>query len=167
MEYIKLLRTTSNSFWLMCFFSLNIAFSSIDALLHSFEIWSSNGNRLSVVVPKRITEFSDLISFLLIWSFSGITFFIDFCRSTNWNLSGFTIMLLFLNQCTANTDSSLMFQAMCLFFWMQLKLYCHLQNYKYQNSLIPLPLVIKEHIKEDRTEDRPLEYHRDQNLKRA
>ena len=44
--------TTSNSFWLMYFFSLNIAFSCMDALSHSFEIWSSNDNRLSIVIPK-------------------------------------------------------------------------------------------------------------------
>ena len=95
LEYIKLLRTTSNSFWLMYFFSLDIGFSCIDALLHSFEIWSSNDNRLSIVIPKRVTEFSDLISLSSIRSFSGIIFFVDFCRSINWNLSGIPIYCRF------------------------------------------------------------------------
>ena len=135
---MKLLRTTSNSFWLMYFFSMNIAFSCIDALLHSFEIWSSNDNRLSIVIPKRVTEFSDLISLLSIWSVSWITFFVGFCRSIIRDLSGFTIKLLFLNQFTANSDSFFNISSNVSLFWMQLKLHCHLQNYKYQNSLIPL-----------------------------
>ena len=124
--------------FLAYFSSLDIAFSCIDAMLHSFEIWSSNDNRLSIVIPKRVTEFSDSISLLLTWSFSWITFFVNFCKSINWNLSGFTIMLLFLNQFTADLDSFLMLQAMFLYFWMQSKLYCHLKNYKYQNFVIPL-----------------------------
>ena len=53
----------------MYFFSLNIAFSCISVLLHSFQIWLSNDNRLSIVIPKRVTEFSDLILLLQIWSF--------------------------------------------------------------------------------------------------
>ena len=92
-------------FWLMYFFSLNIAFSCMGALLYSFEIWSSNDNRLSIVIPKRVTKFSDSISLLSIWSFSWITFFVWFCGTINWSLSGFTIMLLFLNQFTADSDS--------------------------------------------------------------
>ena len=79
----------------MYVFSLNIAFSCINVLSHSFEIWLSNDNRLSIVIPKRVTEFSDLILLLHVSS----------------NVS---------------------------FFWMQLKLYCHRQNCKYQNPLIPL-----------------------------
>ena len=139
MEHIKLLRTTSNSFWLMYVFSLNKAFSCIDVLLHSFEIWSSNYNRLSLVISIRVTEFSDLISLLSIWSYSWITFFADFCKCINWILSVFTIMLLFLNQFTTNSDSFFNVSSnISLFFWIQLKLYCHLQNHKYQNSLIPL-----------------------------
>ena len=129
--YKKLLRTTSNSFWLMYFFS---SF----CLLHSFEIWSSNDDRLSVVIPNRALEFSDSISLLSIWSFNRITYFIDFCSKINWNLWGFTIMLLFANQFTAYSDSLFNFESMCLHFWMQLRLHCHLQNYKYQNLLISL-----------------------------
>ena len=105
MEYVKLLRATFSSFWLMYFFRLNKAFSCMDVLLHSFEIWLSNDNWLSIVIPKRVTDFSDSISLLSIWSFSWITFFVNFCRSINWNLSEFTIMLLILNQSTADSDS--------------------------------------------------------------
>ena len=94
----KLLRTTSNSFWLMYFFS-NVC------LLHSFEMWSSNGNRLSIVIPNRVIEFSDSITLLSIWSFNRITYFIDFCSKINWNLSGFTMMLLLANQFTTYSDS--------------------------------------------------------------
>ena len=115
----KLLRTTSNSFWLMYFFS-NVC------LLHSFEIWSSNDNRLSIVIPSRVIEFSDSIALLSIWSFNRITYFIDFCSKINWNLSVFTIMLLLANQFTAYSDSLFIFEAMCLHFWMQLRLHCHL-----------------------------------------
>ena len=129
--YKKLLRTTSNSFWLMYFFS-------IVCLLHSFEISSSNENQLSIVIPNRVIQFSDSISLLSIWSFNRITYFIDFCSKINWNLSGFTIMLLFANQFTAYSDSLFNFEAMCLHFWMQLRLHCHLKNYKYQNLLISL-----------------------------
>ena len=138
---IGIYKTVKNNFQfflLMYFFSLNIAFSCIDALLHSFEIWSSNDNWLSIVIPKRVTKFSDLISLLSIWSFSWITFFVDFCRSINWDFSGFTIMLLFLNQFTGDSDSFFNVSNNVSFFWMQLRLYCHLQNHKYQNSLIPL-----------------------------
>ena len=105
MEYIKLLRATFNSFWPMYFLSVNIAFSCMDALSHNFKIWSSNDNRLSIVIPKRVTEFSGSISLLSFWSISWITCCTDYCRSIIWILSGFNIMLLFLNQINADLDS--------------------------------------------------------------
>ena len=84
----------------MYFFSVNIAFSCMDALSHNFKIWSSNDIRLSIVIPKRGTEFSDSISLLSIRTYQfEITCFADFCRSIIGN--GFNIMLLFLNQVTA------------------------------------------------------------------
>ena len=151
----------------MCFFSLNIAFSCIDALLHSFEIWSSNDNWLSIVIPKRVTKFSDLISLLSIWSFSWITFFVDFCRSINWDFSGFTIMLLFLNQFTGDSDSFFnVSNNVSLFFgcnWDCIVI-CKIINIR---ILWYLSQVIKEYIKKDRTDDRHFRYSRDQNLQRA
>ena len=105
---IGIYKTVKDNFQLFLahlFLQSEFLFSSINALLHSFEIWSSNGNQLSVVMLKRATQFWDLILLLSMWSFSCITFFLDFCRSINWNLSGFCIMLLFLNQFTANSDS--------------------------------------------------------------
>ena len=56
----KTVKNTSNSFWLMYFFSLDIAFSCIDTLLHSFEIESSNDNQLSIVTSKKVAKFADL-----------------------------------------------------------------------------------------------------------
>ena len=53
-----------------------------------------------------------------------------------------------------------MFQAI----YVQLKLYYKLQICKYQNSLMPLESI---YIKKDRTNDRPLEYCRYQNLQRG
>ena len=50
--------------------SINIAFSCMDALLNNFYRWSSNDNQFSIIIPKRVTKFSDSISLLLIWSFS-------------------------------------------------------------------------------------------------
>ena len=151
----------------MYFFSLNIAFSCIDALLHSFEIWSSNDNWLSIVIPKRVTKFSDLISLLSIWSFSWITFCVDFCRSINWDFSGFTIMLLFLNQFTSDSDSFFnVSNNVSLFFgykWDCIVI-CKIINIR---ILWYLSQVIKEYIKKDRTDDRHFRYSRDQNLQRA
>ena len=54
---------------------------------------------------NRVTEFSDLILLLSIWDFSGIIFSVDLCRSINWNLARLSIMLLFLNQFAADSDS--------------------------------------------------------------
>ena len=69
----------------------------MDALLYSFEIWSSNDNWLSKAIPKshQILRFNFVVIELRV--FLELIFIVDFCRSINWNLSGFTIMLLFLN----------------------------------------------------------------------
>ena len=57
---IGIYKTVKNNFQLFLahlFLQSEFLFSSIDALLHSFEIWSSNGNQLSVVMLKRATQF--------------------------------------------------------------------------------------------------------------
>ena len=138
LEYIKLLKTSYSSSWHKYFFSLNIVFSCMDALLHKFETWSSNDNQLSIVITWRVTEFSDLISLLSIWSCSWIICFVDICSSINLNLSGFTIMLIFLNQFAVDSNPFFNVSSNVYLFLDASELYCHLQNYKYHNSLIPL-----------------------------
>ena len=126
----KQLRTTSNSFWLNCFFSLNIAFNCVNALLHSLKY----GHQIITDCQYQ----KDSISLLSIWSFSWIIFLADFVEVLNGVYLGSLSCHYFWTNFLPIRIHFLMFQAMCLYLWMQLKLYCHLQNCKYQNYFIPL-----------------------------
>ena len=138
LEYIKLLGPTFNSFWSMHFFILNIDFSCMNVLLDIFKIWSTSDNRLSIAIPQRVAKFSDSVSLLSIWSFSWVTFSVDCYRNIIGIYAGSLSRYYFWTTFPSIRIHFLMFQAMCLYFWMGLKSYCHLKNCKYQNFLIPL-----------------------------
>ena len=86
------------------------AYSRMDAFLHGSEIWLSKFSLLSIFILNKLTEFVVLIVWLLIlrhdWLFSFL-----FSSNMAWNFYGFTIILFWLNQSTAVSDS---FSKVCM-----------------------------------------------------
>ena len=84
-----------------------IAFSCKDSFLERTKICSSKFSLLSIVIPNSFTDFNVLIVMSSIFNVILVLLFVfPCCNTIVWNLSGFTIILLFLKHFTADSDSS-------------------------------------------------------------
>ena len=89
----------------MNFANPHIAFSCMAALEHKFDICWFKLSWLSISIPSNFTDLVVSISLLYIFNLCVFWFALLLFIIIAWNLSGLAIMLSFLNQSTADSDS--------------------------------------------------------------
>ena len=88
----------------MNFADLHIAFSCMTLLEYNFDICWLKLSWLSISISSNFTDLIVSISLLYIFNLCVIAFFL-LLFIIAWNLSGLAIMLLVLNQSSADSDS--------------------------------------------------------------